>query len=269
VNTPSPTEVRHTTTARASRSVQFVVCERHRLIYRPLAKCASTTVIDFLGDLGGHGQKRDRRSFLPLKSGAVGPGSGDAYEIRCPADMLAGLVGRYADYVWFSVVREPYGRVTSNYFNKLNRYARRFEPQVYFATYLRQLLAGRAVWRQGHEEDRAARMRTRISFPRFVTGLRDHGIDWDVHVALQTDLLRGDLVPYHRLIRMENLAAGLREVVAEAGATDAATAALEGLKRLNQSSASSAVDRIQWTPECRRIVADLYRRDFDELGYAA
>ena len=265
MNTPPPTEVRHATTARASRSVQFVVCERHRLVYRPLAKCASTTVIDFLGDLGGHGQKRDRRSFLPLRSGDVVPGSGDTYEIRCPADMLADLVERYAGYVWFSVVREPYGRVTSNYFNKLNRYAKQFEPQVYFATYLRQLLAGRAVWRQGHEEDRAARMRTRISFSRFVTGLRNHGIDWDDHVTLQTDLLRGDLVPYHRLIRMENLAAGLREVVAEAGAT----AALEGLKRLNQSSASSAVDRIQWTPECRRIVADLYRSDFDELGYDA
>jgi hypothetical protein len=255
-----------TGTAQSLRSVQFVVCERHRLIYRPLAKCASTTVIDFLGDLGGHGQKRDRRSFLPIRSGDVGPGSGETYEIRCAAPSLAALIERYADYVWFSVVREPYGRVTSNYFNKLNRYARRFEPQVYFATYLRQLLAGRAVWRQGHEEDRAARMRTRISFPRFVTGLRDHGIDWDDHVTLQTDLLRGDLVPYHRLIRMENLREGLRDVFSHAGVT--ASAALEGLKRLNPSSAGPVVDGDLWTPECREIVADLYCRDFEKLGYA-
>ena len=254
-------------TARATRPVQFVVCERHRLIYRPLAKCASTTVIDFLGDLGGYGERRDRRSFLPRRSGEAVPGGGGTYEIHCSADMLAGLVERYADYVWFSVVREPYGRVTSNYFNKLNRYARRFEPRVYYAAYVRQLLAGRAVWRQGHERDRAARLRADISFPRFVAALQDRGIDWDIHFALQTDLLRGDVVPYRRLIRMENLAVGLREVVAEAGATAAATTALEGLKRLNSSSATRAADRDLWTPECRRIVADLYRRDFDGLGY--
>ncbi|MFO0190422.1 MAG: hypothetical protein ACK54F_04150, partial [Planctomycetia bacterium] len=66
--------------SRATRFVQFVVCEPHRLIYRPLAKCASTTVIDFLADLGGYGERRDRRSFLPRSSGDVAPGAGETYE---------------------------------------------------------------------------------------------------------------------------------------------------------------------------------------------
>ena len=254
---------------RATRSVQFVVCEPRRLIYRPLAKCASTTVIDFLGDLGGYGERRDRRSFLPRRSGDVAPGAGETYEVRCSADMLAGFVGRYADYVWFSVVREPYGRVKSNYFNKLNRYARRFEPRVYVAAYLQQLLAGRALWRPGNEQNRAKHLRKHISFPRFVDALRRHGIDWDIHFALQTDLLRGDVVPYHRLIRMESLLEGLRDVVELVDATAEAKPALENLKRLNSSSGSPAAEGELWTPECRRIVADLYRRDFDELGYAA
>lgn len=250
-------------------SVHLVVCEQHRLIYRPLEKCASTTVIDFIGDLVRHGDRRDRRDFLPFVAADVSPGRGDTYAVKCSAVALPGFVQRYAGYLWFSVVREPYARLKSNYFNKLNRYARQCEPMVYLLAYVRQALAGRAVWRPGYEEDRAACMQARIPFPRFVSGLREHGIGWDKHFAAQSELLRTDVIPYHRLVRMEQLADGLRDVAAAAGAAAAAAPALDALKRLNRSSAASADDADIWTSATRQIVADLYRRDFETLGYAA
>ena len=78
-----------------------------------------------------------------------------------------------------------------------------------------------------------------------------------------------DLIPYHRLVRMEHRADGLRDVIADAGATAAAAPALDGLKRLNRSAAGTADDDRLWTPATRQIAADLYRLDFAALGYAA
>jgi hypothetical protein len=253
----------------ARGGVQLVVCEPHRLIYRPLQKCASTTVIDFIGDLVGHGERRDGRDFLPFVAADVSPGHGGTYAVKVPAGAVDGFVEPYAGYLWFSVVREPYARLKSNYFNKLNRYARQFEPMVYLLAYARQIVAGRAIWRPDSVGERAACMQARIPFPRFVSGLQEHGISWDCHFTAQADLLRTDVIPYHRLVRMELLADGLREVVADAGATAAAAPALESLKRLNRSAAGAADDADLWTPAARRIAADLYRRDFEALGYAA
>lgn len=254
---------------RNQRGLQLVVCERYRLIYRPLPKCGSTTVIDFLGDLGGYGEPRDGRDFLPLVADTGGPGRGSIYAVKCRATELPGFVARYAGYLWFSVVREPYGRLKSNYFNKLNRYARKFEPAVYLIAYGRQLLAGRAIWRAGHEADRAARLQESIPFPRFVSGLEHHGIAWDPHFAPQAELLRTDVIPYRHLVRLEHLRAGLRDVFDEAGAGAAARPGLDALKQLNRSSAGTAPDPDIWTADVRRIVADLYRRDFETLDYAA
>ncbi len=253
----------------ARGGVQLVVCEPHRFIYRPLQKCASTTVIDFIGDLVGHVDRRDRRDFLPFAAADVSPGRGGTYAVKVPSAAIAGFVERYAGYLWFSVVREPYGRLKSNYFNKLNRYARKFEPRVYLLAYVRQVFTGRAIWRPDSVGERAACMQACIPFSRFVCGLQEHGISWDCHFTPQSDLLRMDVIPYHRLVRMEHLADGLREVVADAGATAAAAPALETLKRLNRSAAGTADDADVWTPAARRIAADLYRRDFEALGYAA
>lgn len=253
----------------APGSAHLVVCERHRLIYRPLPKCASTTVIDFLGDLGGHELPRDGRDFLPFVDDDCRPGRGGTYAVKCRAANLPAFVERYAGYVWFSVVREPYARLKSNYFNKLNRYARKFETPVYLLAYVRQLLRGQSLFRVGHEADRGACMQACIPFPRFVAGLERHGVAWDSHFASQVDLLRMDIIPYRHLVRMEHLAAGLRDVVDDVGAARAALPTLDSLKRLNQSRAAAVADPDVWTAESRRIAADLYRRDFETLGYAA
>jgi hypothetical protein len=244
--------------------IRFIICQPYKLVYRPVPKCASTTLFKLLGELGGCGPSPRPRDALPIVSGRAPSGRGGSYVLRCPEDALADLARRCAEYVWFSVVRDPYARVVSNYHNKLNRYAKRFAPGVYLSSYVCQALHGRAPWKDNSQ--RNGYMRARIPFDQFVRGLQRRGIGWDPYFRLQTEVLRVDKVRYHYLVKMEHLAAGLGEVFAQAGAGPAGEDVIARLGWLNRSSAAETPDL--WTPATRAIVADLYRADFEALGYA-
>lgn len=245
--------------------LRFIVCEPLRVIYRPLPKCASTTLFRLLGEVGGVRLVDGVRDSLPRREAEVGPGAGGAYVVACEADETAALRRRYEGYVWFTVVRDPYDRVVSNYRNKLNQYARRFEPRVYMGSYVAQAFSGPACW--ASQAHRIGWMGRRIPFPRFVESLRRHGTGWDTHVKPQVVHLRPDQVGYDRIVHMEALAAGLLEVFAASAGRAAAEAAVARLGRLNASAAEGRAD--PWTPALRRIAADAYRGDFERLGYAA
>lgn len=246
---------------------RFIVCEPCRLVYVPVPKCASTTMHRFFAALDGMDDRGQPRDCLAIRRGAVGPGVGGSYAIVCGEPDIPELVRRYAGFVWFSVVRDPYGRVLSNYGNKLNRYARRFEPGTYALAYAGQVLRPWALARRDHQEQRLRHLQSQIPFARFVEALARHGIEWDTHYAPQARLLHVNHVPYHRLVRMEQLAEGLQDVLAAVGAGSRGTAAIASLERLNPSRSASGV--ATWTGGTRDIVARLYRRDFETLGYAA
>jgi len=246
---------------------RLIVCEPCRLIYVPVPKCASTTMHQFFAALGGVDDRGQPRDCLPILEREVGPGVGGSYIVGCDPPDFPEIVRRYAGFVWFSVVRDPYGRVLSNYQNKLNRYARRFEPGSYALAYAGQVLKPWAFGHRDHQAERIQRMQTRIPFPRFVEALARHGIDWDAHFRLQARLLHMSDIPYHRLVRMEQLAEGLRDVLLAAGTLDRAQQAVDSLGRLNRSRGDAGPTI--WTDATREIVAGLYRRDFETLGYAA
>lgn len=245
--------------------IRFLVCEPYRLIYRPLPKCASTTLFTLFADLGGTRISSQERDNLPVVRGVVSPGHGGSYVVKCRDAAVGELMRRYEGYTWFSVVRDPYARVVSNYFNKLNRYAKRFEPRVYLRSYLRQMFRRRRSCTT--VEARLGYIQSRIPFEHFVHGLRTNGVDWDIHTDLQTRYLRVDEIRYHHLVKMEHLDDGLRAVLVQAGHRETGDAAIARLGWLNRSAAAGAHDL--WTPTTREIVAATYRRDFELLGYAA
>lgn len=245
--------------------IRFVVCEPLRVVYRPLPKCASTTLYRLLGEVGGVPLAEGVRDSLPKQPVDAGPGGGGTYVVFCPPDEVAAMRRRYAGYRWFAVVRDPYDRVVSNYHNKLNQYARRFAMHVYLASYVAQALAGPACW--GSQVHRIRWMQRHISFACFVDALRRHGTGWDSHVRAQINHLRPDCIEFDHVIRMEHLTEGLREVFTAAAGPAAAAAAVARLGRLNSSGTGGRAD--PWTPALRRIAADAYRGDFEKLGYAA
>jgi hypothetical protein len=64
--------------------IGFLVCEPYRLIYRPLPKCASTTLFTLFADLGGNRTSSQQRDNLPVVRGVVSPGRGGSYVVKCP-----------------------------------------------------------------------------------------------------------------------------------------------------------------------------------------
>lgn len=242
--------------------MHLVVCEPWRLVYAPLPKCASTTMINLLMDVSGMPPRRGPRDCPRKSVSDVGGGATGVYEVRVPRCDIADVTRRLAAYTWFSVVRDPFSRVESNYHNKLNRYARRFHRFAYFVAYATPVRPGTSV-----EAWQAARIRTMqalISFERFVHGLARHGVDWDPHFAPQVDVLELDRVRFDRLIDMERLAEGLESLFRGIGRLASARPALEGLRRYNASRSADA--RSLWTPQLRDIVTELYRVDFAGLA---
>lgn len=245
--------------------MHLVVCEPWRLVYAPLPKCASTTMINLLADAGGMPARRGSRDCPRKTVAQVGRVAAGVYEVHVAEREIAAVTRRLEAYTWFSVVRDPFSRVESNYHNKLNRYARRFHPLVYGLAYATPVRPGTSA-----EAWQAARIRTMqavIPFERFVHGLARHGVDWDPHFAPQTHVLELDRVRFDRLIAMERLAEGLESLFRSIGRLGAVRPALESLGRHNASR--SAESRTQWTPDLREIVADLYHDDFSRLAAAA
>lgn len=252
---------------RASGDFRLVICEPCRLIYRPLPKCASTTMYSLLATLGAAGTggpTGNPRRTLALIRGEPTPGRGGSYEAAVPRDAIARLLRRYEGYRAFSVIRDPFDRTVSNYHNKLNRFARRFAPSLYAASYVAPLAsrphtltgAGRIRWLQ-----------RRISFDAFVERLGEAGVAWDIHFRPQVHLLALDEVPYDRLIPMESLVTGLRELLADRGGSGLVREALGNLGRWNSSSGPRGRD--PWTSRTRSIIGSIYAADLDRLGYSA
>jgi hypothetical protein len=243
--------------------VQFVVCEPSRLVYAPLPKCASTTMIAFLTRLGSSRERSNPRDCPRRPAAGLTPGQGGTYQVVCPSDLLPGFADRFRGFTWFSVVREPFSRVESNYHNKLNRFARRFHPLTYLRSYAGPLNDDSPDRRW--QDVRIRRMQRTIGFDQFVLGLERHGIDWDLHYRPQSRMLRLERLRFDHLIRMERLADGLRDMFASQGAPADASSEVERLSRLNPSRAGDG--KMAWTPRLRAIVEELYREDFEALGY--
>jgi hypothetical protein len=243
--------------------MQLVVCEPLRLVYAPLPKCASTTMIEFLVRIGASGARSNPRDCPRRPVAGLVPGHGGTYQVACEPAHVADFMERFPGFTWFSVVREPFSRVESNYHNKLNRFARRFHPLTYLRSYAGPLTGDSSDRRW--QDVRIRRMQQTIGFEQFVLGLARHGIDWDMHYRPQSRILRLERLRFDHLIRMERLADGLRDLFANQGADAAVRSEVEKLSRLNPSRAGDG--KMAWTPRLRAIVEELYREDFEALGY--
>lgn len=243
-----------------------MICEPCRLIYRPLPKCASTTMYSLLATLGadGAGRSGNPRRILPLVRGEPTPGRGGSYEAAVPRNAVARTLRRYEGYRTFSVIRDPFDRTVSNYHNKLNRFARRFAPALYAASYVGPVLCGPSL------ATSAARIRwlqRHVPFDAFVERLGAEGVCWDVHFRPQVQLLALDELRYDRLIPMEALTGGLGELLAGRAEPGRVREALGHLGRWNSSAGRRGGD--PWTPRTRGIVGAIYAADLGQLGYAA
>lgn len=202
----------------------------------------------------------------------------DSFEIRTYSDAAKGnedpvsfyLVdetdlerfrSEFAGYEWAAFVRNPYSRLYSNYSNKLNRYARKFEPAIYLRAKLAKLLA----MMTGRDPEAAQNrvLRSNIPFDGFLAGLKEHGVGWDLHYMPQADFIDGAVFPDTHLISMENMADELEAFIRGVCAEPALLDEIFPLERHNASGANST----GLTGPQKDVIAGLYHHDFERFGY--
>lgn len=174
------------------------------------------------------------------------------------------FAARYSHYYWFSVVRDPYSRILSNYHNKLNRFTKMFNRGVYYRGKLAQLIRGRRAWGKANWASEC--MQRFLSFERFVDGLHNHGVHFDSHYVPQHEVLLPGLISYDKLIRLERYQEGIRDLIEDRKVKCNAGLLGNNLPSLNASAYRKDVNGF-FSEETKEIVYDLYRRDFELLGY--
>jgi hypothetical protein len=247
-------------------SAMLIVSNRYRLATVLVAKCASTTLISLFARL--HDLPvgtRDRRALNPTY-GSNGKVDRRPPLIALPHGRIVEAQQVFGDYAWFAVVRDPYGRLLSNYHNKINRFCATFRKDLYLRYKLVQLFQGPSGWRDVRRA--MPYLNSRVSYHDFVATLQRGGVDWDPHFMLQADILRLGQVEYARLLRLESLQDELMPFLRQADVPAARLAELGNAGRLNASGG----EQMGGTPEElaeRPAVHELYREDFTRLGYAA
>lgn len=213
----------------------------NKYVYVEVPKAGCGTMKATLGALEGarlnetHAQRFLDKPHNGVKSGAhVRP-----YQL--PADLLEQVLTSN-DYTRFTVVRNPSSRVLSGYLEKIQQGLRQSEE-------ISQALGGKAAGD--------------ISFTEFLQVIKDQDSrDQDPHWRRQTDHIGLGMIDYNKIIHLEDLDNSWGKIAALTNTPD-----LDGQNYCkNSTKATSKVDQYR-TPETDALIAEIYQRDFAELGY--
>lgn len=149
-------------------------------------------------------------------------------------------LGKYHTFV---VVRNPYSRVLSAFLQKFTYEAGSFRKHGDFET-------------------------TPEGFTIFVRWLADGGLRRDPHWNLQTRLIMLPISMYDTVIRFENYSAEMQAMLESLG-IDFPYDRLADLYPSDTGKKTSAHAKLHqyYTPETIELVRNLYRHDFEALGY--
>lgn len=240
---------------------RFIVHHARRLVYAELPKCASTTMHKLFLDVSGIRTDLEPHFGIWRETLAEARRAAGLEPLVVADEALPAFVRRHRGYRFFTIVRNPYARCLSGYGQQVRRFAKRHRPLAFAGAKLRQWLAEK----RPEDADQPHRVVTEclqrsISFAAFVEGLRRHGLAFDKHFDLQSHVIRVDRVPYDTVIRLEQLADGLREVFSEPGD-------LASIPSFNVTRSGQASDGL--SPDLKATIHALYAEDFRRFGYAA
>lgn len=237
-----------------------VVVEKYNLCIVLSPKVASTTMLKFamslsgvdIGERNARKYARHERKFLQ-ENGFI--------TRSIPSHSLCEFAKQHPSYKWVAVIRNPYSRSISSYKSKVQRYARKFQLGTYVWTGLIKSLKGPKVWDDSRYH--AKEVAKRIIFVDFLNGLQRHGLDWNGHFQLQTDYLAIGNMSYDLLIKQEELDEGIKRIAELVGISVASLPLLA----FENTSLNRQFNKETMSVEERRLVLELYKKDFELLEY--
>jgi hypothetical protein len=206
---------------------KFAVYPDLGIAYNRIKKNANTTTVILLREMET-GRVEDRES---AKNNSQNP-------VSLPIYSILSLQKNF----FFIIIRNPYSRVLSAFLEK-------FRLEQYRA-------------------EHGAFSLTREGFREFVVWLANGGLVKDRHWNLQSEQMFLPLDRYDAVVEFDDFAAGMTEVFNRTGLRPPD----DRLDRLypsdvNKLTGASALIEDFYTNETESMVAKLYRRDFDLLGY--
>lgn len=245
-------------------AINIIVSHPARLICVGMPKCGSSTLVEsFLRLSGFDVPPREERS-VARKAARTGTLAAAGLEIHdCyPVDITA-VVAANPSYRVFTVTRDPYSRIWSAYFNKLNRYTKPHRYGLYLLGKLVQLLNGPRGWR--HAEIGNKFLHRYIPFQVFLAELERLGVDIDPHFDLQVCLMNLDNVRYDRVLNLADLDESLPNMLAEFDLPPEILGRLATIPNANKRLATRA-SRAWDDPQIKAKIDQLYAEDIRRLG---
>jgi len=247
------------------KELNLIIHQPSRILYVLTPKCGSSSMVNIFLTMAGF-DPRDR-AIRKLATQAAADGRlaarGLSFSVTDTAGVLAARA-RYPDHRLLANIRNPYDRVLSNYYNKLNRYTKANARGIFYYGKLRQLLEGPSAWPRVARGN--AYMQRHISFQQMLDGLEQLGPGFDAHYALQSELLALDRLRYDRLFPLESLEGDFRSAMADYGLPEEM---LDRVKSLPRNNATSYAGRqsVLMTDMAKATIARIYARDFEQLDY--
>ncbi len=245
------------------RSLYILRLRDPALVYVENPKAGSTSIHALFLALGKVESPLPARDVFDTPAMATSLKAAGLDRLRIGADELSAFAEANRNACWFSVVRDPYRRTISNYFDKLSRYTLRFDKGTYWYGKFRQILRGPNGWAK-HTVG-IHYMQQRLTLDDFVAGLEHHGVSFDRHFDVQARQLRVGELPYGALIKLAELRRGLGKVLDRVGVTEW-QGYLDDTKRLNATSYAQPPGSLL-SAEAKAGIRRLYRADFEAFGF--
>ena len=232
----------------------LILSEKYQVGFVGAPKCATTTMVELMLSWHSFAGIKNPRSFMKHNSERLQDAGLHIHDTGNPTVLLSAYREHDA-FFWFTAMRCPVARTVSNYRNKLNRYAKRFEYRAYLCGKILQLARGPRSWADANSASEC--IAKFISFPQFVDGLATHGVGFDSHYRTFSKILQMDRIDYDAVLQLERMEEDIVMLQKKMAACGVDTQQFPKLGRLNSTSRSEE----GLSPALREKIALLYDVD--------
>lgn len=230
-----------------------------------MPKCGSTTVHQLFLDIFGFKNDRGPHHAIWSRDLQAEREKAGIESIRIKDAALDTFIANHSNYRFFTITRNPYSRCISAYTNQLRRFAKKRHPAQYLSAKIQAKLSTlRSSARFPSKSSKYNFLNQiliqRISFDEVLESMERQGPSFDKHFDLQVNIVKSDIIPYARILDLENLSEGLGSIFGESIDFDKS-------RKLNTSN--PAITPQTMPRHNREAIHRIYARDFEAFGYSA